>query len=318
MPSLFLFLVDANEERGYKLRDSPCPPTQQRLAYSCGPSAERKVVSIQRWLNRRCAANSDARSKNLDCKKIQVFCSEFPLRASPDVFRGCEGKMMSKQDSQQQNSLPGRRRYSDVILTYGATGKFDTDEVKFEPITKKASGPPCSRWNEIVQSVSFASPHQVRSRKVVTRSRARSTGKYPSWKMGRMLQWESTNELNAFRLLDCDAQVRAFSEQPCEIKFVHDGTLRSHFPDLLVELEGKRELWEVKTEAEATRAEISERTALLTKGLAAWGYTYRVVFARDLLREPRLSNALLLLHHGSRCAVTISERESIQIGRAHV
>jgi hypothetical protein len=37
----------------------------------------------------------------------------------------------------------------------------------------------------------FSSAEQVRSRRVVTRSRFRPTGKYPSWKMGRMLQWES-------------------------------------------------------------------------------------------------------------------------------
>ena len=31
---------------------------------------------------------------------------------------------------------------------------------------------------------------KLRSRKVVSRSRARATGKFPSWKMGRMIQWD--------------------------------------------------------------------------------------------------------------------------------
>jgi hypothetical protein len=38
-----------------------------------------------------------------------------------------------------------------------------------------------------------------------------------------MLQWESMNELNAFRLLDCDPRVTVFTEQPCEIVYF-DGT----------------------------------------------------------------------------------------------
>jgi hypothetical protein len=62
-----------------------------------------------------------------------------------------------------------------------------------------------------VLRIAFSSPEQVRSRRVVTRSRFRLTGKYPSWKMERMLQWESINELNAFRLLDCDPRVTVFT-----------------------------------------------------------------------------------------------------------
>jgi len=74
----------------------------------------------------------------------------------------------------------------------------------------------------------FASAEQVRSRRVVTRSRFRPTGKYPSWKMERMLQWESMNELNAFRLLDCDPRVTVFAEQPCEIVYVDGAETRHH------------------------------------------------------------------------------------------
>ncbi len=41
-----------------------------------------------------------------------------------------------------------------------------------------------------------------RDRKVVRRSNYRVTGKYPSWKMLRMMQWESTIERDAFYLFD--------------------------------------------------------------------------------------------------------------------
>jgi len=164
----------------------------------------------------------------------------------------------------------------------------------------------------VVKSVVFPEPGKLRSRKVVTRSRARSTGKYPSWKMGRMMQWESHHELNAFYLLDCDPNVTRFTEQPCEIVYVQDGVVKRHYPDILVEFGDRKELWEVKPESEATRAEVLRRTAVLTD-LARWGYAYKVVLSSDLAAQPRLSNSVRLLQYGSLCAVTVSERESIRL-----
>jgi len=155
-------------------------------------------------------------------------------------------------------------------------------------------------------------PEAIRSRKVVTRSRARPTGKFPSWKMGRMLQWESINELHAFRLLDCNPNVTGFREQPCEIAYVHDGVIRSHFPDILVEVDGLKEIWEVKPRSEALRPEISSRSALLAKHLPAWGYSYHVVLGDDLAKQPRLGNANLLLSFGRRI-VTDCEQEFIRL-----
>lgn len=85
-------------------------------------------------------------------------------------------------------------------------------------------------WNRAISNIVFPKPGQLRSRKVVSRSRARPTGKYPSWKMRRMVQWESENELNAFRLLDCDPDVTRFHEQPCEVMYVLGGQRTSYGP----------------------------------------------------------------------------------------
>src|SRR5208282_1773043 len=115
-----------------------------------------------------------------------------------------------------------------------------------------------------VLRIAFSPPEQVRSRRVVTRSRFRPTGKYPSWKMQRMLQWESINELNAFRLLDCDPRVKAFTEQPCEIVYFDGIETRHHYPDIFVAIDSDQELWEVKAECEAVQSEVSTRTELLT------------------------------------------------------
>ena len=165
--------------------------------------------------------------------------------------------------------------------------------------------------NAAIRSIVFPEAGKLRSRKVVSRSSARPKGKYPSWKMRRMLEWESENELNAFRLLDCDPDVMRFHEQPCQVMYVLDGQARSHYPDIFVAKNGQKELWEVKSEPQAEESEVVRRTALLTQELPLWGYAYRVVLAKDLAKQPRQANACILLGFGRR-AVTDCERELIR------
>jgi hypothetical protein len=162
-----------------------------------------------------------------------------------------------------------------------------------------------------ISNIVFPESGRLRSRKIVSRSRARPTGKYPSWKMRRMIHWESENELNAFRLLDCDPDVSGFREQPCEIQYVLNGQLRSHYPDILVEKNGRKELWEVKPESQAGKLNVAMRTTLLEQGLHCWGYTYKIVSAGDLAMQPRQATACVLLSFGRRAA-TDCEREFIR------
>src|ERR1017187_4052005 len=186
------------------------------------------------------------------------------------------------------------------------------------PVTGSASGQPLrSYYFETsanfsgIRSILFPEPGQMRSRKVVSRSNARSAGKYPSWKMGRMMHWESANELNAFRLLDCDPNVTSYSEQPCQILYVEDGAERVHYPDILATTTEGKELWEVTPRSKALNPEVLARTALLSRALPRWGYAYRMMFAEDFARQPRLSNANLLLSLGQR-AVTDYEWEDVR------
>ena len=162
-----------------------------------------------------------------------------------------------------------------------------------------------------IRSILFPERGQMRSRKVVSRSNARSAGKYPSWKMGRMMHWESSNELNAFRILDCDPNVTSYSEQPCQIVYVMDGIERVHYPDILVTTTGGRQLWEVKLRSNASEPELLARTTFLSRALPRWGYEYRTVFGEELARQPRLNNANLLLSLGRR-AVSDCEWEDVR------
>ena len=60
-----------------------------------------------------------------------------------------------------------------------------------------------------------------------------------------MMHWESSNELNAFRLLDCDPNVTSYSEQPCQIVYIRNGVGKVvHHPDILVTTAGRKQFWE--------------------------------------------------------------------------
>jgi hypothetical protein len=151
-----------------------------------------------------------------------------------------------------------------------------------------------------------------RARKVVTRSRGRPTGKYPSWKMGRMIQWESVNELNAYRLLDANPLVAGYYEQPFIIHYQLNGKTQLHYPDTLVLIGSAKELWEIKPTSEAAKSEVIERTALLTSELPNHGFSYRLVVAEELRSEPRLANVLTILKFGRNPISTVA-REHLRL-----
>lgn len=157
----------------------------------------------------------------------------------------------------------------------------------------------------------FPTNGKIRSRKVVSRSNARNSGKYPSWKMQRMMQWESPHEGNAMRILDASPQVMAFNEQPCEIIYTLNGEKRRHYPDLMVKEHHRCEFWEVKTERDANEPEVAERTAYLIEALPTYGYGYRMVLAEKLATQPRLDNVKRLNKLG-RYAVPAIEKEKIR------
>lgn len=172
------------------------------------------------------------------------------------------------------------------------------------PVPKMAASTSADR----IISISRPEGGRLRARKVVSRSKTRGTGKYPSWKMERMLQWESPHELNAFRLLDANPDVLAFREQPLVIRYLHEGEERAHYPDVEVAYGSHKELWEVKPSADAEHPDILRRTRLMEHALPHFGYTYRMVIAESLTDSSRLKNALTLLRYG-RADASLLERE---------
>jgi len=126
-----------------------------------------------------------------------------------------------------------------------------------------------------------------------------------------MLQWESINELNAFRLLEVDPHVSFFQEQPCEIHFVMNEEEYVHYPDILVKTQRRKAFWEIKPALEAKLPATAARTKLLSAVLPDLGYEYHVVLGEDLGRKIRLYNLKALLAHG-REEVSPLQREKVR------
>ena len=158
----------------------------------------------------------------------------------------------------------------------------------------------------------FAEAEKIRLRKVVTRSRARTTYSYWTWKLDREAQGESVNEVNGFILLDSDPHVAWFAEQCCEITYLDDsGDERSHYPDVLIKLDRDWLFWEVKTKADAQADEVSSRTDLMVRELPTLGFDYEIKLAEELARRPRFEIADRLRRFGKR-PMTFLEREQLQ------
>lgn len=86
--------------------------------------------------------------------------------------------------------------------------------------------------NELV--IEFAPEDSQRIRDVVLRSNARVTGKYPSLKNGRMMQWESQLEKDAFLMFEFDYTVESYCEQPAKISYTLNGKRHFHIPDIFI------------------------------------------------------------------------------------
>lgn len=160
--------------------------------------------------------------------------------------------------------------------------------------------------------LTFPAIGKLRMRKVSTRSRARPTGEYPSWKMGRMLEWESHNELHAFVLLDASPNIQAFAEQPMLIEYCIEGVVAKHYPDILVAKNGTLQVWEIKPAKEANKEDVRIRTEFLTKYLPIIGYSYHVVTGEHLSNKLRLQNARTILKFG-RDPIDGTSREILRV-----
>lgn len=149
------------------------------------------------------------------------------------------------------------------------------------------------RADDVILDILFPDRDGKRMRKVVSRSRARMTGKVPSRKLGRMVQWESRLERMAIFVAETDPTIKLYQEQPCELRYRSvDGAVRRHIPDFLIERATACEIWEIKSDREAESEEVIARTQLLAAPLAHRGFRYCLVPESDLARIAKTCETL--------------------------
>lgn len=163
-----------------------------------------------------------------------------------------------------------------------------------------------------INRITWAVGRALRARKVVSRSNAKVTGKYPSFTSGRMIQWESGLELDAMQLFDADPAVLLMREQPAVIEYLLNGIEHKHYPDLYIETSDEKKFIEIKTDSDAKDAEVDERSRLMESSLPYYGYGYEVLTESQIRQEPALSNAKLLLRYGR---VTMTKSQELFIMR---
>ena len=152
---------------------------------------------------------------------------------------------------------------------------------------------------------------EIRARKLISRSRRVMTGKYPSWKMRRLIHWESRLESKVFRLLDVCPGVKKFSEQPFTIHYVVDGCWYAHVPDVaFLTCDGTLWILEIKSELDRGLADALARAEVITPRLKCLGFNYAVVKQRDIAAGTSLCNAETLLRFG-RAAPSVIAHQTI-------
>lgn len=155
------------------------------------------------------------------------------------------------------------------------------------------------------------SSHGEKVRKVVRRSNYRQTGKWPSPKNGKMVHWESQNELAGFQLLEACPTVKRYQEQPAEIHYQSHKFAQVHIPDVYVELiNGRKCFLEFKSDNALEDAFLIQRSHFLASHLPLLGYAYLMVAKYQLGGIPQ-ANAIKLNRFISP-KVSLSIKEEIR------
>lgn len=132
-------------------------------------------------------------------------------------------------------------------------------------------------------------------RKVVTRSSRKFKGYFPSRKLGKMVQWESTLERDAILLFEFSNGIKHYQEQPALIIYEQDGEMRRYFPDFSLTLStGEVIHAEVKPISKFNSVDVVNKFDAIIKHYDRIGRNFKILVDSDIRTEPRLTNLKLL------------------------
>ena len=119
-------------------------------------------------------------------------------------------------------------------------------------------------------------------------------GRFPSLKMQRMIAFESLLERDFIYLLDYDAAVTWFEEQPLTIEYEHEGKLRHYTPDFHLVEDGQQVLVECKPDHFVTTTDNQRKFAVAQAWCQAYEWQFRIVTDAEVRAGYRLHNVKLL------------------------
>lgn len=135
-------------------------------------------------------------------------------------------------------------------------------------------------------------------RTVSNRGRRNVIGYFPSLKMRRMVQFESTLERDLIYLLDFVAQVVSFEEQPLVVEYEHQGKTLSYTPDFqVVFASGRMALLECKPQCFVGKEANQRKFQAAEVWCGQRGWFFQVVTEEPLRTGYRLQNVKLLTQH---------------------
>lgn len=145
-------------------------------------------------------------------------------------------------------------------------------------------------------------------RKVVTRSGKGFRGKFPSRKMGCVLQWESLHERDALLICEYTPGIKAYEHQPSEEIFYDEaGKAQRYFPDLKVTFESGDVVWvEVKPSEKLEDPKTARKYALVAQYFSQQQRRFEIWTEREIRREPRFSTIKEIHRSRSRFGVDLT------------
>jgi hypothetical protein len=121
-------------------------------------------------------------------------------------------------------------------------------------------------------------------------------GQFPSLKM-KLIAFESTIERDYIFLLDYEAEVTHFEEQPLTIEYEHEGKRHGYTPDFHLVWAGQNILVDCKLVDLVDTADNRPKFAAASVYCTQRGWHFSVVTDRDIRSGFRLSNVKLLTRY---------------------
>lgn len=138
------------------------------------------------------------------------------------------------------------------------------------------------------------------ARNALTRSSRGFRMKFPSVKLGRMVECESLLEADAVRLLEFSPGVLFYQEQPARIQYWDGAKMRDYYPDFQLNLrDGRIVHLEVKRSEELAKATLENKFAAIARHYSDVGMHFRIATEREIRKEPLQTNLRRLCYHRS-------------------